>query len=81
MTPMDWAGISAAVTATLAGVGAFSRWMIKSYLSELKPNGGSSLNDKIKLEVLPLLTEIKVDLAEMKGRLDTHILETKEGNR
>ena len=76
MTPMDWAGIAAAVTATLAGVGAFSRWMIKAYLSELKPNGGTSLNDKIKLEVLPMLTEIKVDLAEMKGRLDAHIKET-----
>lgn len=76
MTPMDWAGISASVVATLAGVGAFSRWMIKSYLSELKPNGGSSLNDKIKLEVLPMLTEIKVDIAEIRGRLDTHIEET-----
>jgi hypothetical protein len=78
MTPMDWAGIAASITATLAGIGAFSRWMIKSYLSELKPNGGSSLNDKIKLEVLPLLTEIKVDLAELRGRLDTHIEANKE---
>jgi uncharacterized protein YicC (UPF0701 family) len=76
MTPMDWAGIAAAVTAVLASVGAFSRWMIKAYLSELKPNGGTSLNDKIKLEVLPMLTEIKVDIAEMRGRLDTHIEET-----
>jgi uncharacterized protein YicC (UPF0701 family) len=75
---MDWAGIAASVTATLAGVGAFTRWMIKSYLSELKPNGGSSLNDKIKLEVLPLLTEIKVDIAELRGRLDTHIESGKE---
>ena len=78
MTPMDWAGIAASVTATLAGVGAFTRWMIKSYISELKPNGGTSLNDKIKLEVLPLLTEIKVDLAELRGRLDTHIESGKE---
>ena len=78
MTPMDWAGIAASVTATLAGVGAFTRWMIKSYLSELKPNGGTILNDKIKLEVLPLLTEIKVDLAELRGRLDTHIDAGKE---
>lgn len=78
MTLMDWAGISAAVTATLAGVGAFTRWMIKAYLSELKPNGGSSLNDKIKLEVLPMLIDIKTDLAEVKGRLDQHLQETKE---
>jgi hypothetical protein len=78
MTPMDWAGISASVVATLAGVGAFLRWMVKSYLSELKPNGGTSLNDKIKLEVLPLLTDIKADVAEVKGRLDQHLKETKE---
>ena len=78
MTPMDWAGISAAVTATLAGLGAFTRWMIKAYLSELKPNGGSSLNDKIKLEVLPMLIDIKADVAEVKGRLDQHLKETKE---
>ena len=78
MTPTDWAGIAASVTATLAGVGAFTRWMIKAYLSELKPNGGSSLNDKIKLEVLPLLTEIKVDIAELRGRLDTHIESSQE---
>lgn len=78
MTPMDWAGIAAAVTATLAGIGAFSRWMIKAYLSELKPNGGSSLNDKIKLEVLPMLIDIKTDLAEVKGRLDQHLQEGKD---
>lgn len=78
MTVMDWAGVSAAVTATLAGVGAFTRWMIKAYLSELKPNGGSSLNDKIKLEVLPMLIDIKADVAEVKGRLDQHLKETNE---
>ena len=78
MTPLDWAGFAAAVTATLAGVGAFTRWMIKSYLSELKPNGGSSLSDKVKLEILPMLTEIKVDIAEIKGRLDEHIKDGKE---
>ena len=73
MNALDWAGLAAAVTATLAGFGAFTRWMIKAYLSELKPNGGSSLNDKIKLEVLPMLIEIKTDFAELKGRLDQHL--------
>lgn len=78
MTPLDWAGFAAAVTATLAGVAAMIRWMTKSYLEELKPNGGGSLSDKVKLEILPMLTEIKVDIAEIKGRLDAHITEGRD---
>ena len=78
MTPLDWAGFAAALTATIAGVAAMIRWMTKSYLEELKPNGGGSLSDKIKLEILPMLTEIKVDVAQIKGRLDEHIKDSKE---
>jgi hypothetical protein len=73
MSALDWAGFAAAVTATLTGVGMLTRWVIKSFLSELKPNGGESLSDKIRLEILPMLIDIKTDLAEMKGRLDQHI--------
>ena len=36
-------GISTIMTSLLLGL----RWVIKSYLSELKPNSGSSLADKI----------------------------------
>lgn len=43
------------------------RWILKHYLSELKPNHGSSLNDKIVLEVLPLVKELKEDLREVKS--------------
>jgi hypothetical protein len=78
MSALDWAGFAAAVTATLTGVGMFTRWIVKSFLSELKPNGGESLSDKIRLEILPLLGEIKADVAEMKGRLDQHL---KEGDK
>ena len=78
MSALDWAGFAAAVTATLTGVGMFTRGIVKSFLSELKPNGGESLSDKIRLEILPMLTDIKTDLAEMKGRLDQHI---KDGNK
>lgn len=75
MSLLDWSGVAASVTATLVVVVAFGRWVIKSYLEELKPNGGESLSDKIKLEILPMLTDIKADLAEMKGRLDQHLSE------
>lgn len=75
MTALDWSAFTAAVTASLVVFVGFGRWVIKAYLAELKPNGGSSLADKIKLEILPMLTDIKADLAEMRGRLDQHIAE------
>ena len=75
MSALDWASLAAAVTAVLTGFGIFTRWIVKSFLSELKPNGGSSLADKIRLEILPMLTEIKADIAELKGRLDEHMRE------
>lgn len=47
MTANEWAGFAVAVT-TLIGSGAVSvRWMVKHYLNELKPNGGSSVKDSI----------------------------------
>jgi len=36
-------GISTLLTSTLLAL----RWVIKAYLAELKPNGGSSMADKI----------------------------------
>ena len=75
MSLLDWSGVAASVTATLVVVGGFARWVIKSYLEELKPNGGESLSDKIRLEILPMLIDIKSDIAEVKGRLDQHLSE------
>jgi hypothetical protein len=47
MSIQDWAALSAAVT-TIAGTVALSiRWMVKHYLYELRPNGGSSVKDSI----------------------------------
>ena len=52
MTPNEWAGIAVAVT-TLAGTLAIVvRHLVKYYLSELRPNGGSSLKDSVnRLEI------------------------------
>ena len=47
MTPADWAGIAVAVTTIVAAFAAAIRWMVKHYLAELKPNGGSSIKDKV----------------------------------
>lgn len=75
MSALDWSAFAASVTAALVVFVGFTRWVIKAYLAELKPNGGESISDKIKLEILPMLADIKMDLAEMKGRLDQHLAE------
>jgi len=47
MSIQDWAALTAAVT-TIAGTVAFSiRWLVKHYLYELRPNGGSSVKDSV----------------------------------
>ena len=43
------------------------RWILKHYLSELKPNHGSSLHDKLVLEALPMIKELKEDISELKA--------------
>lgn len=48
--------------------------LIKDYLSELKPNHGSSLKDDI-LCIKKDLGEIKVDVATLEGKFDQHIKE------
>jgi hypothetical protein len=79
VTPADWAGIGASIVVVLGALMATLRFVIKGYLAELKPNGGSSLNDKIKLELMPIvasiredLTEMKVKQAEIQSKLETH---------
>lgn len=47
MSAVDWATLAVAVTTVVAAVGAGIRWMVKHYLAELKPNSGSSLNDRV----------------------------------
>ena len=40
-------GIAVGVISIIAGFAAAIRWLVKHYLQELKPNGGSSLKDQI----------------------------------
>jgi hypothetical protein len=43
----DFAAISVAIITVLGGVAAYVQFMIKHYLSELKPNGGGSMKDQV----------------------------------
>ena len=47
MTPNEWVGLSVGVCAVLTSLLVGLRWVIKSYLQELKPNGGSSMKDQL----------------------------------
>ena len=60
MTPTDWAGLAVAVTTLIAALATATRWMVKHYLNELKPNGGSSLKDKVNQldDKVEFLTEL-----------------------
>ena len=47
MTPNEWVGLSVGVCAIATSLLVGLRWVIKSYLQELKPNGGSSMKDQL----------------------------------
>ena len=47
MTANEWVGIAVGVSAVSTSLLLGLRWVIKSYLAELKPNGGSSIKDQM----------------------------------
>ena len=47
MSAQDLAAWLVAVVTVLGGVATFTQFMIKHYLAELKPNGGSSIKDQV----------------------------------
>lgn len=52
MTPADWAGIIVSAITIVTAFVAAVRWLVKHYLTELRPNGGSSMKDSVtRLEI------------------------------
>ena len=47
MTANDWVAIASGVCAITGSLFMGLRWVIKSYLAELKPNSGTSMKDQI----------------------------------
>jgi hypothetical protein len=47
MTPADWAALAVSILTLTIGFTAAIRWLVKHYLSELRPNSGSSLRDSV----------------------------------
>jgi len=60
MTPNDWAALAVAITTLIGALAVGVRHLVKHYLSELKPNGGSSLKDKVEKldDKVEFLTEL-----------------------
>lgn len=47
MTPNEWTAVIGCVIAIIAAVYSAMRFLIKSIMRELLPNGGSSLKDQV----------------------------------
>jgi hypothetical protein len=47
MTPQDWAAFALSITSLVGAFALMVRWLVKHYLNELKPNGGSSVKDSV----------------------------------
>ena len=57
MTAVDYATIAVAIIAIITAFAGGVKWLVKHFLFELKPNGGSSLKDSVirleeKVEIL-----------------------------
>ena len=74
MTATEWAGFAVAIMTLIAGFTAAIRWLVQHYLSELKPNSGSSMRDAVNINTERLdrveqrVDQIYLILCENKGK-------------
>jgi hypothetical protein len=47
MSPQNWTSLIVSVIAIASAFLGSIRWLVKHYLNELKPNGGSSMKDSV----------------------------------
>ena len=62
MTPNDWAGLILAFASITGSLAVAVRFLVKHYLTELKPNGGSSIKDRVG--------EIEKKIDKLENRVD-----------
>ena len=86
MTISDWVATVASVLGIVGMVGSVVtrvvkahldsvvRDLVKDYLSELKPNHGSSLRDAVN-GIKEDIVGLKIDMAALEGKFDQHIEE------
>jgi hypothetical protein len=67
MTIQDWASLIVAILTIVSSIAFGIKWLVKHYLSELKPNGGSSVKDQInRLE--SALDDQRIDSIKSRDR-------------
>ena len=72
MTIQDWASLIVAILTIVSSIAFGIKWLVKHYLSELKPNGGSSVKDQIsRLE--SALDEQRIDSIESRNRQESKL--------
>lgn len=76
MSVQDWAGLILSVLTIIGALSAGIKFLVKHYLSELKPNSGSSMKDQISRleqrinEADISRKQMKEDHKVMKEKLD-----------
>jgi hypothetical protein len=79
MTVLQWAQTLASFATFALFTITVTNWLLKSwlkgYLSELKPNGGSSMKDQLN-QISRDVTEQKIAMARLEGRFTQHIEES-----
>ena len=48
MEPVEYLAIVISIFTILGGIVGSIRWMVKHYLNELRPNGGTSMKDSLE---------------------------------
>lgn len=66
MNPQNWAALIVSIIAIVSAFAAAVRWLVKHFLYELKPNGGSSLKDSVtRLESkVEMLHELVIEMVK-----------------
>ena len=59
MTAQDMAAIAVAATTIIGSFIGSVRWLVKHYLSELKPNSGSSMRDEFNARISSLEARVE----------------------
>lgn len=86
MSILDWVALMVGGIAIASAAITVTKWIIKNEVRDIKTettaNGGSSMNDKVKLEIVPLLNEIRKEqieigkkVANLDGRFEEHVKE------
>jgi hypothetical protein len=69
MTVQDWASLIVAILTIVSSIAFSIKWLVRHYLSELKPNSGSSIKDQVsRLE--SRLNEADKTRKDMDRKLD-----------